>query len=99
MIEEIKKIKIVVRCDFCGRKIKRIKEYCPECGDMFLLLPLAKTKVWDTRSLFPHLCENCAGKLDQCMELMQNGMQKRGEIMMRNAEINKKRREILDTNG
>lgn len=91
--------KLVVRCDFCNRKIKFRKRECSECGHKEEYLPIFRTSVWDTRKLFPDLCENCARKIDMALQLMIDDSAKQEAIMLRNKELNEKRKAELGTKG
>lgn len=99
MQKEVVKRKVVTYCDFCERKIKHVEYRCDTCGTADKMLPIYRTRVWNTNELFPHLCENCARKLDRTLQFMQDGLTKRGEIMQRNVELNRIRRELLGSKG
>ena len=83
-------IKPVVLCDFCEQPIREDEDH---------ILYTHRTKEWDTRLIFPHLCERCASKLDQVILKVKNGETYRRAIMLRNAELNAERRERLSTKG
>lgn len=83
-------IKVVALCDFCEQPIRE---------DEDRILYTHRTKEWNTRILFPHLCERCATKLDQVILKVKNGETYRRAIMLRNAELNAERRERLSTKG
>lgn len=91
--------KNIVRCDFCGRKIKKIAYICEHCNSVTMMYLLSRTKVWDTRKLFPDLCRNCAEKLDSALKLMQDELVEREKIMQRNTLLNNERRKKLNSKG
>ena len=99
MQKEVTKTKLVTYCDFCERKIKPVKRRCGECFNEIEMLPIYRTRVWDTRKLFPELCENCAGKLDRALSLMQHGLTCREMALRRYAELNRIRRAELGSDG
>lgn len=86
-------------CDCCKQPIEcESVKYYDELYNEYLKLekPLtARTKVWDTKSLFPHLCINCAGKIDRALEKFQNDI----NTLSKNSELNKQRREQLNSKG
>lgn len=85
--------KIHCYCDFCGKRIK------PNSDPDFLMYPVYRTRVWDTKSLFEHLCKRCAGNLDKALGKMQDDLVKREKVMMRNKALNEQRKERLGTKG
>lgn len=87
-------------CDFCGMPLTKIMLKDPEgrygetpCSNIYF------TKELNTKKLFPHLCENCAMKLDDALKYARGEWIKQLNISSRNAEINKERREKLGTKG
>lgn len=78
-----------VLCDFCGNPLP------VEDGSV----KLHRTKEWDTRLIFPHLCEKCAAKIDYVLLAEKNDAIKRGEISIKNTKLNAERRERLGTKG
>lgn len=87
-------IKTQVLCDFCGKPFREKVR-----GKEVTVIGLSITKEWDTRSLFPHLCEGCAGKLDKALAMCKNGITTRSILLERFREINEERKERLGTNG
>lgn len=83
-------LKIVTICDFCEQPI-------PE--DENNIVQLHRTRVIETRKLFPHLCERCAGKIDTAVEFDRKQHVKKSELAARMAKINAERRERLGTKG
>lgn len=63
------------------------------------VLKLSRTKEWDTRLLFPHLCENCALKIDNALLKFKNEVALEGLINQRNKKLNAERKERLGTKG
>ena len=87
-------------CDFCGRPLPKIMVEIQ--GDGFGESAHANiyfTKELNTKRLYPHLCENCAMKLDEALKYARGEWIKQLNISSRNAEINKERREKLGTKG
>ena len=83
-------IKTLVLCDVCERPLPI------EDGNT---VKLHRTKEWDTRILFPHLCECCALKIDNALLKMKEGVTYKREILNRNAKINEERRKKLNSKG
>lgn len=83
-------VKLRVICDICERPL-------PEDDDGIIYTH--RTKEWDTRNLFPCLCERCASKVDQALLSMKNSETHRRAIMERNKKLNDERREKLNTKG
>lgn len=83
-------LEMSVYCDFCGNRIP---------GDANDNVTLHKTKEIDTSKLFPHLCENCATKLDKTMLLCKKRWIDEGDAVAQIAERNAARRELLGTKG
>lgn len=54
--------KTTVHCDVCGEELKIVRKHTP-FGDVDVIKTY-RTKQWDTSTLFPHLCEACAVKID-----------------------------------
>ena len=86
-------------CDFCGREIEMVEDWCRECGVTTRSWPIYRTKAWNTKDLFEHLCKRCAGNLDKALGKMQDDLVKREKIMMRNKALNEQRKERLGTKG
>lgn len=90
----------VAVCDFCNRTMptKLIEdESNPE--DFIVTTELCRTKTWDTKKLFPHLCQNCADKLDFVYGVARRQILKEIDISARNSVINVKRRTELGSKG
>lgn len=83
-------IKHLVVCDFCEKPLPE-----DENNNVYLHV----TKEWDTRHIFPHLCESCANKLDMVILRVKNGETYKRTLMKRNAKLNAERREKLGTKG
>ena len=87
-----------VLCDFCGKPF-RFNKRCRDQSKEVTVVGLSRTKEWDTRTLFPHLCEGCAAKLDVALAACKNGMTTRGILLERYHKLNEERKERLGTNG
>ena len=87
-----------VICDFCGKPFRHNKRAHPNSKEV-TVTGFARTKEWDTRDLFPHLCEGCAGKLDVALAACKNGMTKQALLADQFGKLNAERREKLGTNG
>lgn len=83
-------LKLTVYCDFCNQPM-------PE--DEKDVIKGFKTKELDTKELFPHLCENCATKLDKVALLCRKNMLNEGNLVADMAKRNAERRELLGTRG
>lgn len=90
-------IKTQVICDVCEQPLP-VKTKSVD-GKLVDYVELHKTKIWNTRSLYPHLCENCALKIDNALLQLQNEIQQEQLIAARNKKLNAERRERLGTNG
>lgn len=86
-------IELTTYCDFCNQPIPVIKI------DGFDTVMLYHTKEIKTRDLFPHLCENCATKLDKTMLLCKKKWLDEGDKVAQIAKRNAERRELLGTKG
>lgn len=53
----------------------------------------------DTKSIFPHLCKHCAGKLDYMFEKLDEQEQKYVNLIKKRHEINELRKKQLNTKG
>lgn len=91
-------IKNLVICDCCEKPIPTHIEVDEVYGEVECL-ELARTKEWDTRLIFPHLCEKCATKIDYVLLKEKEDAIKKGEISVRNAKLNAERREKLGSKG
>ena len=83
-------IKMVAFCDFCEQPIKE---------DENNIVQLHRTRVIETRKLFPHLCERCASKFDTAVEFDRKQYVKKSELAARMTKLNAERRERLGTKG
>ena len=84
-------------CDFCERPMK-METVDTDYGPVEAT-KVARTKEVNTRRIFPQLCEDCAGKLDEVVRLAKDEWVKQIDISSRNAAINSARREALGTKG
>ena len=82
-------IETQVICDFCEKPL-------PKDGNDVML---HYTKEMNTRLMFPHLCEKCAGKIDMILAEYKLQAYKQRRICGLNAVVNAERREKLGTNG
>lgn len=87
-----------VLCDVCGRPFRQ-HERCRDQAKEVTVTGFSRTKEWDTRKLFPHLCEGCAAKIDLALATCKEGMTTRGILLERYHELNEERKERLGTNG
>lgn len=87
-----------VLCDFCGKPFRHNKR-CHDNTKEVTVTGFARTKEWDTKELFPHLCEGCAGKLDLALAACKNGMTTQTLLAEHYRKINDARREKLGTDG
>lgn len=87
-------------CDFCGKPLPKIMvetQGVGFCGSANVNIYF--TKELNTKQLFPHLCENCASKIDQVLVFAKDEWLKQIDISDRNSKINAARRELLGTKG
>ena len=82
-----------VFCDFCNQPIPS------ERKDDVENVMMHTTKVWNTKKLFPCLCENCATKLDKALRKIQTDMVLKEHYTNCYAWLNNKRKEELGTKG
>ena len=87
-----------VLCDVCGRPFRQ-NTRCRDQAKEVTVIGLSRTKEWDTRTLFPHLCEGCAAKIDLALAACKNGMTTRTLIAANYKKLNEERREKLRTKG
>ena len=80
-------------CDFCDKPLRI------DVVDGLYFTKFARSKNPTTRKVFSILCEDCAEKLDQVVELAKETWLKEIDISCRNTAINKARRELLGSNG
>ena len=83
-------IKTLVFCDVCEKPLP-----IEEDGTVRLHV----TKEWDTRILFPHMCESCAKKIDESLFRVKEGITPKRELLMRQSKINEERRQKLNSKG
>lgn len=87
-------------CDFCGRPLPKIMLEIQGAGfGGSAHANIYFTKELNTKRLFPHLCENCASKIDQVLVFAKDEWLKQIDISDRNSKINAARRELLGTKG
>ena len=84
---------VKVCCDWCNNPLD-INLNC--ATDAIILY---RTKNVNTRHIFPHLCKDCAFKIDEVVRLAKDEWIKQIDISSRNAAINSARREALGTKG
>ena len=82
-------IRSVLSCDFCEQPFKVTN------GTVILY----SSKELNTKDLFPHLCENCAKKLDKTMLFCKKRWAKEGDCVAQIAELNAARKALLNTKG
>lgn len=85
-------------CDFCGKPFRNHKR-CYDNSKEVTVMGLARTKEWNTKELFPHLCQSCANKLDLALAACKNGMTVQALLTEQYRKINDARREELGSNG
>ncbi len=85
-------------CDFCDRPLP-IKTRGIEGENKKITAELTYPKEVDLKDIFPHLCESCAKKIDAIIVLSRKGMYKKADLIRRQMELNKERREKLGTRG
>ena len=83
-------LKLTAYCDFCNQ---------PMPVDENDNTTIFRTKEIDTKKLFPHLCKNCADKLDKTMLLCKKRWLEEGDAVAEIAKRNAERRELLRTKG
>lgn len=90
-------ITTVVMCDFCERPVLSRVEVID--GSRCRNVPIHKTKELDTTRLFPHLCKDCAEKLDLVLGEARLVYTSARSVMLDYAKKNAERREQLGTRG
>lgn len=91
-------IKTQVLCDVCEKPFPtRIEE--TDFGPVECVAGFSKTKEWDTRKLFPHLCDSCALKMDSALLKFKDETTLEALINARNRKINDERKKKLGTEG
>ena len=91
-------IETIVICDCCGEPLP-VETVHSIDGKTIDNVRLFTTKEWDTKTLFPHLCENCASKIDMALWKVKSEAIAERLINNRNRKLNAERRERLGTNG
>ena len=81
---------IRVVCDLCEKPIKMHRRKGPQ---------ISRTKEWNTSKLFPHLCENCAAKIDNVLREFKGSTTQAHLTSQYYAKLNAERRERLGTDG
>jgi hypothetical protein len=92
-------IKTIVVCDVCEKAFPTEIVEDPVRGSVETVTGFSRTKVWDTRILFPHLCESCAEAIDNALVQFRDEVTMEGLINIRNRKINEERRKKLGTEG
>ena len=82
-------IKMIIACDVCGLEL-------PANGDTVLT---HRTKEVNTKDIYPHLCKNCADKIDNAIRLGREQSVKKNEIMAKYQKINAERKKQLGSEG
>ena len=80
-------------CDFCERPLLIRNFEGVDAAGYYV------TKEWNTKSLFPCLCESCAGKLDAAIKKVKDEAALNSLIAARNAKLNAERKQKLGTKG
>ena len=83
-------IKTVVYCDFCEKPMPNWENHTVQ---------LWKTHEFDTHRLYPHMCERCANRIDDILRAYKEDAAHRAGLASMFAQINKERREMLDSEG
>ncbi len=87
-----------VLCDVCERPFPTTQEET-EYGPVECVVGFSRTKEGDTRKLFPHICEKCAGKIDDALRKFKNETTAEALINARNKKLNDERKKKLGTKG
>jgi uncharacterized protein YlaI len=82
-------IKMIIACDVCGQEL-------PVEGDILLT---HRTKEVNTKDIYPHLCKNCADKIDNAIRLGRAQGAKRAELMAKYQKMNAERKKKLGLEG
>ena len=88
----------MIVCDICGKELEK-KLTQDASGGVCEVAVSYKTVFWNTDDIFPHLCLNCANKLDRALEKQQNELVKLTTEAEKRVRLNKARRERLGTKG
>ena len=98
----------MILCDVCGRPLAVGVGYYKDFGlestdDLddgeFEYIGMYRTKEWNTRDLFPNLCETCACCIDQALRKMKTDMCHREAMLLKYKALNMERRERLGIKG
>ena len=92
-------IKSQVYCDFCDKPIPVYPMDIDGKTYEGVGIDLARTKVHNTRDLFPHLCASCAARIDMVLLKYNADMKKQAELAEKFKKFNAERREALGTEG
>ena len=92
-------IKTQVICDFCERPVPLHPMEID--GKIYeeVAIDLARTKVYNTRDLFPHLCKSCAARIDAVLIKYKTSISLQAELCAKFAKANEERKERLGTKG
>lgn len=88
----------MIVCDICGKELEK-KLTQDASGGVCEVAVSYKTVFWNTDDIFPHLCLNCANKLDRALEKQQIELVKLTTEAEKRVRLNKARRERLGTKG
>jgi hypothetical protein len=95
-------------CNVCGRPLavhvanreSLGLDRMDELGDDdFEFLGMYRTREWDTRDLFPQLCESCACCLDRALRKMKTEMEHQQLALSAFKTLNAERKNRLGTKG
>lgn len=84
---------LIYVCDFCERPLEIESVSGTDACKYYI------TKEWNTKSLFPCLCESCASKLDVTIRKVKDEAVLTNLIAARNAKLNAERKQKLGTKG
>lgn len=88
----------MIVCDICGKELEK-KLTQDASGGVCEVAVSYKTVFWNTDDIFPHLCLDCANKLDRALEKQQIELVKLTTEAEKRVRLNKARRERLGTRG
>lgn len=91
-------IRTYIACDICKQPIP-VETVIDDDGHYENILMNARTKEWDTKELFPDLCECCAAHIDKALFKMKSEITTQQAVMANNKKLNNERKEKLGTNG
>lgn len=78
-------IKVIIACDVCRQEL-------PIQGDNVLT---HRTKEVNTKDIYPHLCKNCADKIDDAIRLGREQSVKKAEVIAKYQKVNDERKKKL----